>query len=202
LLALTIQGRVGSGPFPSELNDEWGEKLQTIGKEFGVTTGRRRRCGWLDLNVVKYSAGVNSYTAINLTKLDILDTFPEIKIVVSYRHPMTKKTIEGFPADLNLLKQVEVEYEVFQGWLEPIGHCRSFSELPRAVSNLGVVVFFHADRFIQCRDYVDYIEKSVGVTIKYIGVGKSTSATRPVIGLSLMSNNRAKERGDDHEIVT
>lgn len=129
--------RVGSGPFPSELVDEWGEKLQAIGKEFGATTGRKRRCGWLDLNAVKYSAGVNSYTAINLTKLDILDTFPEIQVAVSYRHPVSKEPIEGFPADLELLAKVEVEYVVFPGWLEPIGHCRSFSELPQAVSHPG-----------------------------------------------------------------
>ena len=75
-------------------------------------------------------------------------------MVVSYRHPETKEKIEGFPADLNLLEKVEVEYEVFKGWLEPIGHCRSFSELPLA-----------------CRKYVEYIEQSTGVTIKYIGVG-------------------------------
>lgn len=127
--------RVGSGPFPSELIDEWGEKLQTVGKEFGVTTGRRRRCGWLDLNVVKYSVDVNSYTEINLTKLDILDDFPEIKVAVSYRHAVTKEKIEGFPAALNLLEKVEVEYATFKGWVEPIGHCRSFSELPPAVSD-------------------------------------------------------------------
>lgn len=134
--------RVGSGPFPSESIDEWGERLQTIGKEFGVTTGRKRRCGWLDLNVVKYSAAINSYTAINLTKLDILDTFPEIKIAVSYRHPVTQEKIEGFSADLDLLEKVEVEYVVFKGWLEPIGHCRSFSELPPAVRNSNGGFYF------------------------------------------------------------
>lgn len=136
--------RVGSGPFPSELIDELGEKLQTVGKEFGVTTGRRRRCGWLDLNVVKYSVDVNSYTEINLTKLDILDDFPEIKVAISYRNPVTKEKIEGFPADLNLLEKVEVEYATLKGWVEPIGHCRSFSELPPAVSDdlvLGICIF-------------------------------------------------------------
>lgn len=132
---LTSSNRVGSGPFPSESIDEWGEKLQTIGREFGATTGRKRRCGWLDLKVVKYSVDVNSYTAINLTKLDILDDFPEIKVAVGYRHPVTKETIEGFPADLALLEKVEVEYVTFKGWVQPIGHCRSFEELPPAVSD-------------------------------------------------------------------
>ncbi len=128
---------MGAGPFPSELLDEWGVKLQTIGKEFGVTTGRMRRCGWLDLNVLKYSADVNSYTAINLTKLDILDTFPEIKVAIAYRHPVTKEKIEGFPADFDLLGKVEVEYVVLKGWLKSIGQCRSFYDLPPAVSNSG-----------------------------------------------------------------
>jgi adenylosuccinate synthase len=146
--------RVGGGPFPSELVDEWGIKLQKIGREVGVTTGRTRRCGWLDLNVVKYSAGVNSYTAINLTKLDILDTFPEIKVAIAYRHPVTNDKIDGFPADLELLGKVKVEYMAFPGWLAPIGHCRVFSELPLA-----------------CRKYVNFVEEYIGVPVKYIGVG-------------------------------
>ena len=90
--------------------------------------------------MVKYSVDVNSYTAINLTKLDILDGFPEIKVAVSYRHPETKEKIEGFPADLTLLEKVEVEWVTFEGWVGPIGHCRSFSELPPAVSDSSGVV--------------------------------------------------------------
>lgn len=89
----------------------------------------------MDLNVVQYSVDVNSYTEINLTKLDILDDFPEIKVAVSYRHPVTKEKINGFPADLNLLENIEVEYVTLKGWMEAIGHCRSFSELPPAVSD-------------------------------------------------------------------
>lgn len=146
--------RVGGGPFPSECLDEYGVKLQEIGREFGVTTGRRRRCGWLDLPVVKYSTSVNSYTAINLTKLDILDTFPEIKVAVAYRDPVTKEKIEGFPADLVTLEKVEVEYVTLKGWEKPIGQCRAFYDLP-----------------VACREYVDFIEKHLGVPIKYIGVG-------------------------------
>jgi len=110
--------------------------LQDIGREWGVTTGRKRRCGWLDLVVVKYSADVNSYTSINLTKLDILDTFPEIKVAVAYHHPGSKEKIEGFPADLELLSQVEVEYVKLKGWQKPIGQARSFFDLPPAVSQL------------------------------------------------------------------
>lgn len=153
---------MGGDPFPSELLDEWGVKLRTIGKEFETTTGRVRRCGWLDLNVLKYSVDVTSSTAINLTKLDILDTFPEIKVAVAYRHPVTKEKIEGFPADLDLLEKVEVEYVVLKGWLKPIGQCRSFYDLPLAVSNFGNFYFLYTNPIIQCREYVDFIEKFVG----------------------------------------
>ena len=127
--------RVGGGPFPTELTDEWGVNLQDIGREFGVTTGRKRRCGWLDLCVVKYSIDVNSYTATNLTKLDILHTFSEIKLAVAYRDPVTREKIEGFPAHLDLLGDVEVEYVALKGWEKPISHCRAFYDLPPAVSN-------------------------------------------------------------------
>jgi adenylosuccinate synthase len=126
--------RVGGGPFPTEALDEYGVKLQEIGREFGVTTGRRRRCGWLDLQVVKYSTEINAYTALNLTKLDILDTFDEIKVAVAYIDPETKEKIEGFPADLEQLANVEVEYVTMKGWNKPIGHCRAFYDLPVAVS--------------------------------------------------------------------
>ena len=146
--------RVGGGPFPTEIEDEWGVKLQDIGREFGVTTGRKRRCGWLDLHVVKYSAAVNSYTALNITKLDILDTFPTIKVAIGYRDPETKQEIEGFPADLKRLASMEPIYKEFQGWLKPIGQCRTFFDLPPA-----------------CREYIDFIEEFVGVKVKYIGVG-------------------------------
>jgi adenylosuccinate synthase len=146
--------RVGGGPFPTELSDEWGVKLQDIGREFGVTTGRKRRCGWLDLQVVKYSAAVNSYTAINLTKLDILDSFPTIKVATAYINPVTGEEIEGFPADLELLEKVEVKYQEFEGWQKPIGQCRSFYDLP-----------------LKCREYIEFIEKFTEVRVKYIGVG-------------------------------
>lgn len=146
--------RVGAGPFPSELSNELGAKLQSVGKEFGVTTGRPRRCGWLDLKLLKYSAAVNSYTAINLTKLDVLDDFDEIKIAVAYRHPGQSIPIEGFPADLEVLGGVEVDYVTLKGWKEPISHCKQYSELP-----------------IACRGYVEFVEKTVGIPITYIGVG-------------------------------
>ncbi|KAM3075346.1 Adenylosuccinate synthase [Clarireedia jacksonii] len=148
--------RVGGGPFPTEDLGKVGETLQEIGREFGVTTGRRRRCGWLDLVVVKYSTNINSYTAINLTKLDILDSFEEIKIAVAYRNPETGERLESFPADLELLEKLEPEYVTMKGWNEPITGARSYYELPLA-----------------CRQYCEFIEKEVGVKIKFIGVGPS-----------------------------
>ncbi|RKF53175.1 Adenylosuccinate synthetase [Erysiphe neolycopersici] len=146
--------RVGGGPFPSELTNEQGKKLQVEGKEFGVTTGRPRRCGWLDMKIVKYSAAVNSYTAINLTKLDILDNFPEIRIATEYRRPGCIEPVEGFPADLNLLDNIEVEYVTMKGWMEPIGKCKKYDDLPK-----------------NCREYIDFIEKTLEIPIKYIGIG-------------------------------
>jgi adenylosuccinate synthase len=146
--------RVGGGPFPTEQLNEEGERLQSIGREFGVTTGRKRRCGWLDLVVVKYSAQVNSYTELNLTKLDVLDDFDEIKVAVAYRHPETKEKMEGFPADLEILANVEIEYQTFPGWKKSIGGARTYYDLPR-----------------NCREYVDFVQEFVGVKVKYIGVG-------------------------------
>jgi Adenylosuccinate synthase len=97
--------RVGSGPFPSEQLNEAGEKLQQVGREFGVTTGRRRRCGWLDLVLCRYSHAINHYTALNLTKLDILDDFDEIKVGVAYILPDGKRTTGTFPRILMLSRR-------------------------------------------------------------------------------------------------
>lgn len=83
---------------------------------------------------MRYSAAINSYTEINLTKLDILDTFPEIKVAVNYKDPQTKEVIQSFPADLSQVEGLEVEYVTMQGWMSPIGECKSFYDLPKAVS--------------------------------------------------------------------
>ena len=145
----------------------------------GVTTGRRRRCGWLDLVIVQYSTTVNSYTAINLTKLDILDTFTEVKVAVAYRDPVTKEKIEPFPTDLDLLEKVEVEYITLKGWNESISACREYSQLP-----------------LSCREYCECIERFVGVKIKHIGVGKSTSTTSPNCRRALLTSNIGPNRED------
>lgn len=147
--------RVGEGPFPTELNVLVGEgsHLATVGHEVGTTTGRPRRCGWLDLPQLKFSITINGYTSINLTKLDVLSGLKEIPLGVAYK---TKdgKYLDTMPACLKQLKDVEVEYEVMPGWDEDITKCRKFEDLP-----------------ITCQNYVKRIEEICGVPIRWIGVG-------------------------------
>ncbi|KAJ9607733.1 Adenylosuccinate synthase [Cladophialophora chaetospira] len=151
--------RVGSGPFPTELDAaisptdaSYGERLQRIGREFGVTTGRKRRCGWFDLVLVKYSAAVNCYTQINLTKLDVLDDFEEIRVATAYSY--NGQTLDGFPADLDVMEGMKIEYKTFKGWQTTTTGIKTFEELPA-----------------QAREYVEFIEGEVGVPIKWIGTG-------------------------------
>jgi adenylosuccinate synthase len=106
--------RVGEGPFVSELTDEIGARIQQDGHEFGTTTGRPRRCGWLDLVVMQYSHRINHYTKVNITKLDVLSCLDEIKVAVAYKHK--GEVLRSFPASLELLAEVEVIYETFPGW--------------------------------------------------------------------------------------
>lgn len=132
--------RVGSGPFPTENLDEVGTRLQELGQEFGVTTGRRRRCGWLDLVCVKFSTDINHYTALNLTKLDVLDTFETVKIAIAYVHPETGEEVASFPADLNLLSKVEIVYHEMPGWNSPTTGVKAFHDLPKAARDYVVSV--------------------------------------------------------------
>lgn len=145
--------RVGDGPFPTELHDEVGSLLQTRGGEIGVTTKRVRRCGWLDLALLRYTAMVNGYTALCVTKLDILDTLKEIKVAVSYN--LNGERINYFPGSITALGQVEVNYITVPGWLTSTEGVREFSELPP-----------------QAQDYIRLIENDLGVPVKWIGVGK------------------------------
>lgn len=146
--------RVGAGPFPTEQLNEIGEHLQTVGAEFGVTTGRKRRCGWLDIPVLKWSHMINDYTSINLTKLDVLDQLEEIKIGVAYK--IDGKELEAFPADLGVLGKVEVEYETMPGWKSDISKVRSYEDLP-----------------VNARKYVERIEELLGVKSGWICAGRA-----------------------------
>uniref|UniRef100_A0A672JMA9 Adenylosuccinate synthetase isozyme 2 n=1 Tax=Salarias fasciatus TaxID=181472 RepID=A0A672JMA9_SALFA len=146
--------RVGIGAFPSEQDNEIGELLQTRGKEVGVTTGRKRRCGWLDLVLIKYAHMINGFTALALTKLDILDVLPEIKVGVAYK--VDNQVIPHFPANQEVLQRVEVQYKTLPGWNSDTSAARSFEDLPE-----------------NAQKYVRFVEDHVGVPVKWIGVGKS-----------------------------
>ncbi len=120
--------RVGSGPFPSELNNKTGQKLGEIGKEFGTVTGRKRRCGWFDAILTKYSLEISGSNGIALTKLDVLDGFKEIKICIGYK--LFGKKIEYFPLSEYEQKNLIPVYEKHKGWLSSTKGARSWSELP------------------------------------------------------------------------
>ncbi|KAK1328113.1 hypothetical protein QTO34_012536 [Cnephaeus nilssonii] len=125
--------RVGIGAFPTEQDNEIGELLQTQGGEVGVTTGRKRRCGWLDLVLLKYAHMINGFTALALTKLDILDMFTEIKVGVAYK--LDGEIIPHFPANQEILNKVEVQYKTLPGWNTDISNARTFKELPVNAQN-------------------------------------------------------------------
>jgi adenylosuccinate synthase len=144
--------RVGGGPFPTELFNEDGEKLGHIGKEFGATTGRPRRCGWFDLVAAKYSAQVNGLTHIAITKLDILNSFKEIKVCTSY--DINGKNTENMSAALNVLDNVKPIYKKFKGWESDISDINTFTDLP-----------------IHAQEYIKYLELEIGVPISIISIG-------------------------------
>ncbi|TDL24687.1 Adenylosuccinate synthetase [Rickenella mellea] len=144
--------RVGRGPFPTELLDDVGTHLQEIGREFGTTTGRRRRCGWLDLVVLRHSCLINGYDVLNLTKLDVLDDLAEIKVGVGYE--VDGEEVRGFPADLDLLARVTVKYATLPGWKTSIAGARTYDDLPA-----------HA------KAYIAFIEDFLKVKVEWIGVG-------------------------------
>uniref|UniRef100_A0A6Q2WWT0 Adenylosuccinate synthetase n=1 Tax=Esox lucius TaxID=8010 RepID=A0A6Q2WWT0_ESOLU len=146
--------RVGVGAFPTELDNDIGSLLQSRGREFGVTTGRRRRCGWLDLILVRYAHMVNGFTAIALTKLDILDTLSEIKVGVAYF--VDSEPLPNFPANMDVLTHVTVKYETLPGWCCSTEDVRCFEELPP-----------------QAQKYIRFIEDFLQVPVKWVGVGKS-----------------------------
>ena len=144
--------RVGGGPFPTELFNQDGEMLGSIGKEFGATTGRPRRCGWFDLVAARYSAKVNGLTGIALTKLDILNSFETIKVCTAYN--LNDKRIEHMTEALNELQNVQPVYKEFKGWNTDIADIDNFEELPN-----------------EAKDYIQYLESEIGVPISMISIG-------------------------------
>ncbi|KAF7266742.1 adenylosuccinate synthetase [Rhynchophorus ferrugineus] len=145
--------RVGDGPFPTELKDSIGDLMQQRGCEIGVTTKRKRRCGWLDVFLLQYTNKINGYTALCVTKLDILDTLKEVKLAVGYK--LNGKKINYMPSTAGDLAKVECEYVTMPGWQTSTEGVREFGDLPENAKN-----------------YINKIEECVGVPIKWIGVGK------------------------------
>lgn len=144
--------RVGQGPFPTELLDETGELLRQVGGEFGTTTGRPRRCGWLDLVVLKYAVRVNGITEICLTKLDVLDGLDEIKVCTHYLTPEGKQ--DEFPLDLDDFSDSEPVYVTLPGWKSDTSKLTEYADLPE-----------------NAKKYVQFISEFCGVKIKMISVG-------------------------------
>lgn len=142
--------RVGSGPFPTELNDEIGNKIREIGKEFGATTGRARRCGWIDLPLLKYSCMVNGITELHMMKLDVLSNFEEIKVATDYIIDNNKTN--QIPYDLNQIDSII--YKSFEGWDEDITQAKGFVDLPP-----------------NCNEFIKYIENYLNIPIKLVSVG-------------------------------
>lgn len=150
--------RVGNGPFPSELLDETGELLRKKGHEFGATTGRPRRCGWLDLVALKYACRINGLNELTLTKMDVMDGFETIKVCTSYRIIGEETTV--FPLALKKLESVEPVYTELQGWDKDISGITEWEELPEAA-----------------KEYIAFIEDYIGVPFKIISTGPKRSET-------------------------
>ena len=144
--------RVGNGPFPSEMPEAEAARLREAGEEYGATTGRPRRCGWLDLPALRYAARVNGLDELIVTKLDVLDSFDEIRVAVAYR--LDGASVPNFPADARTLERCSPEFRSFPGWRVPTTQVRRWADLPQAA-----------------RDYLEWMERESGVRIGRVSVG-------------------------------
>ena len=150
--------RVGTGPFPAELLDETGDHIREKGGEYGTTTGRPRRCGWLDMVMVRYSVRVNSLTSFALTKLDVLSGLDEIKVCTHYEYRGEK--VEHFPADIEKLREFQPVYTNFKGWEDDITEIKEYDSLPKEI-----------------KTYIEFIEKDTGVPVKIVSLGPRRDQT-------------------------
>jgi adenylosuccinate synthase len=144
--------RVGTGPFPTELSDDLGNRMVELGGEFGTVTGRRRRCGWLDLVALRYAVRVNGLTKLFVTKLDILSHFPDLQIAVAYE--VEGETFTDFPRQQSVLYHCRPQYEEMAGWNSDISNVRRYGDLPQAA-----------------RRYLEFIEEHSGVKVGWVSVG-------------------------------
>ena len=152
--------RVGEGPFVSELTDEIGKKIQDIGHEFGVTTGRPRRCGWFDSVIMKYAVLVGGITKVALTKIDVFDTFDEIKICTAYKDCRNDKVYTSYPTDVFIHKYLEPIYETMPGWKTSLSDIRKYEDLPE-----------------NAKKYIAKVEDLIGAPIGIISVGPDREQT-------------------------
>ncbi len=150
--------RVGNGPFPTELLDDQGDELRTTGGEFGATTGRPRRCGWLDLVALRYTSMINGFTDLAITKLDVLSNLEEIKVCTGYK--INGSSTNRFPNDIRTLEQVEPEYETFPGWGTDITGVTSMDDLPT-----------------EARDYLTFMSDFLGVRASIVSSGPKREQT-------------------------
>lgn len=143
--------RVGSGPFPTELFDATGDELRKVGNEFGATTGRPRRCGWIDLVALKFACMINGITQIVMTKADVLDSFPDLQICTAYN--VGGKETQEIPFEISKVK-IDPVYKSFKGWSKPVVDCKTASDFPE-----------------QMNTYLAYINEYLGVEVKYVSNG-------------------------------
>jgi len=152
-IAKAYATRVGAGPFPTELFDDIGEQMLQRGHEFGTTTGRRRRCGWMDLVALRYAARLNRMDALAITKLDVLSGIGPLRVAVRYRSKEGAQ-LDTFPYHQSILHSATPEYEELPGFDLDLTSCRQASDLPQ-----------------EARDYLGFISEFVGVPVRLVGVG-------------------------------
>ena len=158
-IAKAYATRVGAGPFPTELEDEIGERMVEQGHEFGTTTGRRRRCGWMDLVALRYAVRLNRMDALAITKLDVLRGLGPLRVAVRYRSK-EGAVLDSFPYHQSILHSATPEYEELPGFDEDIGDCREEADLPAAA-----------------RDFLGFVADFVGVPVRLVGVGPDRDQT-------------------------
>ena len=149
--------RVGNGPFPTELDNELGEQIRQVGHEFGASTGRPRRTGWLDLVALKHACMINGITHLVITKLDVMSNIDTVKVCTGYKTE-DGKIIDYFTSSTTKLADYEAQYDELPGWKEDITNVKSFDELPQTA-----------------QDYIHYIEKYLGIEVYLVSVGPERS---------------------------
>ena len=150
--------RVGTGPFPTEANDSNGELIRARGREYGSTTGRPRRCGWFDGPAARYAAMINGFDSVVITKIDVLDTLPEILFCVDYKYKGS--VLKEFPADTEVLGKIEPVYKKVKGWQTSIAGCRDWANLPAAA-----------------QDYLKFVSDYIGAPISMVSTGAERAET-------------------------